>query len=85
MAIGWWAYFRIASGFGLAFFPPPLGGGELGQDPVPDVEVARDCGTRRVAHGKLRYLDEPGLDGVNQTKVGDHPRKGPVSFLPDSA
>ena len=42
MAIGWFAYLRMASGLGLARLPPRSAGVSLGQNPMPDVEVARD-------------------------------------------
>ena len=39
----------------------------------------------RVAHGKLRNLRQPRLDGVDQAEIADDPRKGPVRVLADAA
>ena len=66
---------------GVRLFSAPFGRRQLGQDPAPDVEIARDLGARRVAHGELGDLDQPRLDRVGQAEVAHHPGEDPVRIL----
>ncbi len=52
---------------------------------MPDIEVTRDCLPGRVADRKLRNLDQPRLDGINQAEVAHDPRERPIGLLPDFA
>ena len=72
-------------GLGVGPLAAALGRRQLGQDPLPDVEVARDRRARRVAHRELGNLHQAGLDGVDQAEVADDPRERPVGLLPDPA
>jgi hypothetical protein len=57
----------------------------LRHNPTPDVEVIRNLGTGRIADGKLRSLDQPGLDRIRQREVAHHPRQWTVGILADAA
>src|ERR1035438_7125102 len=59
--------------------------GQLRQYPMPNVEVTGDSSSRRISHGQLRNLHQPRLDGIDQTKVADHPRERAIGRLTDSA
>ena len=72
-------------GLGIGSLAAALGRGQLGQDPVPDVEVTRDRRPGRVADRELGNLDQPRLDGVDQAEVAHDPRERPVGLLPDPA
>src|SRR5437667_12660403 len=51
---------------------------------MPDVEVAGNCCSGRVAHCELRNLHQAGFNRINQPEVADDPWERPVRCLPNS-
>src|SRR5208282_2546452 len=77
----------LENGFWLwaAFLAATFGRRQMRQNPLPNVEVARYLGSRGVSDGQLRNLHQACFNRINQSKIADHPRKGLVRFLSDSA
>ena len=73
----------------FGFWQSPLatafGCSKLWLYPLPDVEIAGNRRTRRIAHSQLRYFYQTRLDRIYQPEIADDPWEGTVGIRPHTS
>ena len=77
--------FEDGLGLGAALLAAAFSGGELWENPPPDVEVARNLCPGGIADSKLGNFDQPRLNGVGEAEIAHNPGKDTISLLPDTS
>src|SRR6185312_10070368 len=70
-------------GIRVRLLPSSFRRSELGQYPVPDIEIAGNILARRVTNGELRDFHQTRFDRIDQSEIAHHPWKRPIRVLTD--